>query len=154
MSVARERHSGHELSPVPSSVSARMSAVRQRHTEPEIAVRRIVYSLGVRYRVCANRLPGRPDLINQARAWCIFVHGCFWHGHDCMHGRLPKTNVEFWRKKRDINRSRDAKVQKALRTLGYRVLVVWQCEISVTARIRARLRNFLSIAKKSHNQYR
>lgn len=126
-----------------AAVSARMSAVRQRHTAPEVAVRRIVHALGVRYRVCSRSLPGRPDLSNQSHAWCIFVHGCFWHGHHCGRGRLPKVNIEFWRPKIERNRARDKEVQKALRATGFRVLTVWQCELDDYARIGLRLAHFL-----------
>jgi DNA mismatch endonuclease (patch repair protein) len=129
-------------------VSARMSAVRQRHTAPELAVRRLVYSLGARYRVCSTGLPGRPDLTNMTKAWCIFVHGCFWHGHDCKRGRLPKTNLRFWRPKIQRNRIRDAIVLEQLRARRYHVLIVWQCELAEPSRLRARVRRFLGVASK------
>ena len=125
-----------------------MSAVRQRHTAPEVAVRRIVHSLGVRFRVCCGCLPGRPDLSNQTHAWCIFVHGCFWHGHGCKRGRLPKVNLAFWQPKIERNRTRDTIVRKQLRALGYRVLTVWQCELVKSSRLRARLGQFLSVQSK------
>src|SRR2546426_9518024 len=86
------------LPPSPA-VSARMRSVRVRHTAPELAVRRMLHALGARFRVNPTDLPGRPDITNSRRKWCIFVHGCFWHGHTCWRGRLPKTNVRFWRDK-------------------------------------------------------
>ena len=131
-----------------ANVSARMSAVRQRNTAPELAVRRIVHSLGARYRVCCKGLPGRPDLSNQTRAWCIFVHGCFWHGHNCERGRLPKVNLDFWQPKIERNRTRDGAVQKVLRANGFRVLTVWQCELPQYSRLHARLARFLRVSRK------
>jgi DNA mismatch endonuclease, patch repair protein len=136
----------------PAKVSARMRAVRQRHTKPELAVRHIVRLLGVRYRVCCSTLPGRPDLSNQTRRWCIFVNGCFWHGHDCVRGRLPKINQNFWRPKIELNRARDAKVQKELHARGYRVLTVWQCGLVEPSRLRARLARFLQLPIKKVNR--
>jgi DNA mismatch endonuclease (patch repair protein) len=130
-------------------VHARMSAVRQRDTKPERAVRGIVHSLGVRYRVSYVRLPGRPDLVNTKKAWCIFVHGCFWHGHGCARGRLPKSNLRFWRPKIESNRLRDENVLKQLEALGYRVLVIWQCELAERSRLRARLAGFLGLTKRT-----
>lgn len=136
--------------PTPSSrVSARMSAVRQRHTAPEIAVRRLVYLLGVRYRVCCRSLPGRPDLSNQTNRWCIFVHGCFWHGHDCKRGRLPKVNLDFWRPKIERNRRRDEEVRTALIADGFRVLTVWQCELTEASQLRSKLARFLHVSRKT-----
>ena len=120
-----------------------MRAVRQRHTAPELAVRAIVRSLNVGYRVCAKHLPGRPDLSNKSRAWCIFVHGCFWHGHSCRRGRLPKTNLDFWEPKIASNRARDAAATKLLRAAGFRVFTVWQCQLSQTAAVQRRLARFL-----------
>lgn len=129
--------------PTTWKVSARMRAVRQRHTAPEIAVRQQVHSLGVGFRTCRPGLPGRPDIQNAAKGWCIFVHGCFWHGHNCRRGRLPKVNRGFWRPKIARNRLRDVEVAEQLRTLGFRVLTVWQCELDRPGRLRHRLSRFL-----------
>jgi DNA mismatch endonuclease (patch repair protein) len=132
-----------------ASVSARMSTVRQRHTAPEIAVRRLVHLLGVRYRVCCRDLPGRPDLSNQSNAWCIFVHGCFWHGHDCKRGRLPKVNLDFWQPKIERNRRRDEDVRKALIADDFRVLTVWQCELGESSKLHTKLAKFLRVSRKT-----
>src|SRR5262245_44035906 len=113
-----------------SARSALMSRIRGKDTAPEIAVRRGLKALGYRYRLHVNALPGRPDLVFPGRAKVIFVHGCFWHGHDCVHGRRrPKTNIEFWNAKANDNSARDARKKTALETAGWKVLVVWECEV-------------------------
>jgi DNA mismatch endonuclease (patch repair protein) len=112
-----------------AETTRRMRAVRQRDTAPELEVRRRLHALGVRYRVCPRDLPGRPDLANRAKGWALFVHGCFWHGHDCRLGTKPKANAEWWRAKIAANRERDERKKAALEALGLRVFVVWQCEL-------------------------
>lgn len=128
-----------------ATVSARMSAVKQKHTAPELAVRRIVYSLGTRYRVCSRNIEGRPDISNLSQKWCIFVHGCFWHGHDCRRGSLPKVNLGFWAPKIARNRERDKEVARQLRTHGFRVLTVWQCALEKPDRLKRRIAHFLRV---------
>jgi DNA mismatch endonuclease, patch repair protein len=125
------------------SVSARMRSVKVRHTAPELAVRRLLHALGVRFRVRPTNLPGRPDITNVGKRWCIFVHGCYWHGHSCWRGRLPKVNVAFWRKKISSNKERDKFKIKALRHQGFRVLVVWQCELDNAPVLQHRLARFV-----------
>lgn len=121
-------------------VSKRMRAVRQTGTKPEVAVRGILRALGMRYRSQVKALPGSPDLANQRAGWALFVHGCFWHGHEgCRLYRLPKTNPDFWQAKVEANRARDLRKEEALRELGLKVVVVWQCELSDPARLRRRL---------------
>lgn len=118
-----------------------MKAVRQRDTRPELMLRRWLHRAGLRFRVCAEDLPGRPDIANKTRKWCIFVHGCFWHGHrNCKLARLPKTNREWWLDKITANRKRDTKKRAALVRMGYRVETVWQCELSNESQINGRLR--------------
>jgi DNA mismatch endonuclease (patch repair protein) len=108
-----------------------MRRVRQRDTAPELAVRRQLSKLGVRYRICPRDLPGRPDLANKTRRWAVFVHGCFWHHHArCRLATVPASNRAFWTTKFEANRSRDARKVKALQSLGFRVFVVWQCQLS------------------------
>ena len=119
-----------------------MRKVRVRGTEPEIAVRRMLHSLGIRFRVRPTRLPGRPDITNLSKGWCIFVHGCFWHGHECKRGSLPKTNRSFWQRKILGNRKRDVLVEQELRSRGFRVLTVWQCELG-TEELKQRLLAFV-----------
>ncbi len=124
--------------------SALMARVRHRDTRPEMIVRRAAHRLGYRFRLQARDLPGRPDLVFRLRRKAIFVHGCFWHGHDCPRGvRIPKVNREFWSAKLAANRARDARQLDALREEGWRALVLWECELADADRLRRRLESFL-----------
>ena len=106
-----------------------MSAVRGRNTGPEKVVRKLVHALGYRYRLHCKSLPGQPDLVFSHRRKVIFVHGCFWHRHRCKRGRsTPVTRRRFWLEKFDNNKRRDARQGRKLRRLGWRVLVVWECQ--------------------------
>ena len=118
----------------PAKRSAVMRAVKGRDTTPELAVRRILREAGVGYRLGGCGLPGRPDLVMKGRRVAIFVHGCFWHGHDCPRGsRKPKTNAGYWSAKIARNRARDAVATAALRSAGWRVVTVWECEMKTAA---------------------
>ncbi len=121
-----------------------MRAVRGRDTGPERAVRRLLTGLGLRYRLQRRDLPGSPDIAFAGRRTALFVHGCFWHGHDCRRGaREPKANADYWRAKIARNRARDSEAQARLAELGWRALVVWECELrdepALTRRLRAAL---------------
>jgi len=121
-----------------------MQRIRSKDTKPELRVRRLVHSLGFRYRLHARELPGRPDLVFRRRRKVIFVHGCYWHVHDCPLGRVaPATNAEFWRNKRQGNVDRDARNLAALAEGGWDVLVIWQCELADASALTQRIRNFL-----------
>jgi DNA mismatch endonuclease (patch repair protein) len=110
--------------------SAIMRAVRGEDTAPERAVRRLLRAFAPGYRLHRKDVPGRPDVAYVGRKAAIFVHGCFWHGHDCARGaRAPKANSDYWREKIAKNRARDARNLAALADLGWRALVVWECEI-------------------------
>ena len=127
--------------------SAVMRAVRSRDTTPERTVRAAVRALGYarRYRLNGAHLPGSPDLVFTALDKVIFVHGCFWHGHDCKRGaRRPKDNAAYWRAKIDRNRVRDSAALKALRCEGWSALVVWECETRDAAALSRKLAAFLS----------
>jgi DNA mismatch endonuclease, patch repair protein len=117
-----------------SDRSERMRAVKQRDTEPELALRHGLHRLGLRYRLCGEGLPGRPDLVFPRFGVAVFVHGCFWHGHSCGAGRLPTSNAEYWATKIAANVQRDRRKTRQLRQLGWRVLVVWECKLSSAAR--------------------
>jgi DNA mismatch endonuclease, patch repair protein len=120
-----------------------MAAVRSKDTQPEMMVRRLVHSMGYRYRLHAARLPGKPDLVFAGRRKIIFVHGCFWHQHKgCKGSHLPKSNVGYWLPKLERNRLRDAEHLKALRRSGWRCLILWECELSKSAQAK-RIRRFL-----------
>ncbi|WP_293760613.1 very short patch repair endonuclease [uncultured Aquitalea sp.] len=120
-----------------------MSRVRSKNTGPEMKVRRLVFSMGFRYRLHVAKLPGKPDLVFRRKAKVIFVHGCFWHGHDCGRCRIPKTRTEYWMAKIKSNVERDARTQFALREAGWSVLILWECMIKDEDALRAKLENFL-----------
>ena len=112
----------------PEQRSAVMRRVRGQNTTPELAVRRILRAAGVGYRLGGTGLPGRPDVVMKGRRTVIFVHGCFWHGHDCPRGaRQPKANADYWSAKIGRNRARDAATYVALEAAGWRVITVWEC---------------------------
>lgn len=126
--------------------SAVMRAVKSSDTAPERAVRAAARAAGYgrRYRLGGGGLPGKPDLVFGAMGKVVFVHGCFWHGHDCKRGaRTPKDNASYWRAKIGRNVARDVETLRALRSLGWRSLVVWECETRDTAKLSARLATFL-----------
>jgi DNA mismatch endonuclease, patch repair protein len=126
--------------------SARMSAIRGRDTGPELAVRRIVYGLGYRYRLHGAELPGRPDLVFRRRRRVIFVHGCFWHRHSdlaCKLARLPKSRLEFWGPKLERNRLRDKINEEMLKSMGWGYLTIWECELRAPSSLQKRIRAFL-----------
>lgn len=120
-----------------------MSAVRTKNTGPELAVRRLLHAAGYRYRLHRIDLPGKPDIVFPGRRKIIFVHGCFWHGHRCAKGQLPKSRRGYWGKKIIDNRKRDAANSRRLRQLGWGTIVVWQCELKSEAILNARLHGFL-----------
>lgn len=113
----------------PENRSALMSRIRSRDTKPEMAVRRLLHGLGYRYVLHDTRLPGKPDLVFPSRRKVLFVHGCFWHGHDCGRGFRPVKNAEFWAAKIDGNRARDRRHVRAISAQGWQVLTVWECAI-------------------------
>jgi len=120
--------------------SAVMRQVKGSGTTPERTLRRLLTGLGARYRLNRKDLPGSPDLVLPGRRLAIFAHGCFWHGHDCQRGaRVPKANRDYWLGKVGRNRARDAAVGMALAEAGWRVEVVWECEMKNEAALRARL---------------
>jgi len=106
-----------------------MSRVHGRDTQPEIVVRKMLHKKGAIYRLYRSDLPGKPDIVLPKRKLALFVHGCFWHGHEgCRKGSLPKSRVEYWRKKTEANKERDKKVIEQLNELGWKTMVIWQCE--------------------------
>lgn len=106
-----------------------MSNISGKETKPEILVRKYLFSKGFRFRKNVNELPGKPDIVLPKFGVVILVHGCFWHGHSCKKGKLPSSNVQFWKNKISQNINRDVIVIKRLNDLGWRVFVLWQCEI-------------------------
>jgi DNA mismatch endonuclease (patch repair protein) len=121
-----------------------MSLVRSKDTHAEIIVRRLVHSMGYRYRLHDRRLPGTPDLVFAGRRRVIFIHGCFWHQHACTNGdRMPKSRVRFWRGKLLGNVARDRRAAGKLRRDGWGVLTVWECQLKDTKRLAKRIVSFL-----------
>lgn len=106
-----------------------MSQVGTKNTKPEMVVRRALHRLGYRYRLHRKDLPGSPDIVFPGCRKAVFVHGCFWHGHGCRWGKLPKSRPDYWQPKIDANRERDSRNIRALNASGWDVLVVWQCEL-------------------------
>lgn len=126
--------------------SAIMRAVKSKDTKPEMIVRRLIHGMGYRYRLHGRGLSGKPDLVFAGRRKVIFVHGCFWHGHNCPRGaRQPKANGEYWKTKIARNIQRDSASVVVLRKVGWQVMTVWECETKVGNRLalEQRLRNFL-----------
>ncbi len=124
-----------------------MRSIRGANTTPELRVRKLIHSLGYRYRLYVKELPGKPDLYFPRLRKAIFIHGCFWHQHDCKRGRLPSTNIEFWRKKLEKNRDRDKRDTDLLINLGVDVLIIWQCEIDESGSLVNKIIDFLGKRK-------
>jgi DNA mismatch endonuclease (patch repair protein) len=124
--------------------SSLMSRVHSKHTKPEMIVRRVTHALAYRFRLHRSDLPGSPDLVFPRLRKVIFVHGCFWHRHEgCPKTTVPKTRVNFWRKKFAANRVRDRRNVQALRALGWKAEVIWECDTRDLAALRRKIRRFL-----------
>lgn len=114
----------------PQQRHANMAAIRAKDTKPEIVVRKYLWKEGFRYRLNYPRLPGKPDMVLSKYRTCIFVNGCFWHGHEgCKFYTIPKSNVEFWQNKVRRNRERDLDVQHRLASMGWHCITIWECEL-------------------------
>lgn len=121
-----------------------MRAVKSKDSNPEMAVRRMAHRMGYRYRLHRKDLPGKPDLAFESRRKVIFVNGCFWHGHNCKRGdRTPKNNRDYWQKKIARNKERDLEHLTALKDKGWRVLIIWECEVNMGNGLDERLQDFL-----------
>ena len=128
----------------PSERSERMSRIKSKNSTPEVKLRRLIHGMGFRYRLHKKGLPGKPDLVFKSRRAIVFMHGCFWHRHgNCHLARLPKSRVEFWEKKLESNRIRDKRNLVLLRELGWESLVVWECELTETEKVRGKIQRFL-----------
>ncbi|WP_454734295.1 very short patch repair endonuclease [Cupriavidus pauculus] len=128
----------------PTARSQRMALIRGKDTKPELAVRKLVFAAGYRYRLHGTNLPGRPDLVFAGTRKVIFVHGCFWHRHEgCRLARLPKSRVEFWSAKLEGNRARDARNLQALSEMGWAAMVVWECDLADEKSLMEKIRAFL-----------
>lgn len=129
----------------PAQRSRTMAAVKSANTKPEMLVRRLLHSLGYRYRLHQIRLPGKPDIVFPGRKKIIFIHGCFWHGHDCKRGsRKPSTRQDYWLPKIERNQQRDQTHTLALETAGWSVMILWECELKDRTALIQKLKTFLS----------
>lgn len=128
--------------------SRNMALVRTRDTTPELIVRKIIHAEGFRFRLHRADLPGKPDIVLPKHHAVVFVHGCFWHAHGCRRGAAPSSNTEFWERKRQANVQRDQRQRSQLQAMGWRVLVVWECETRDRETLRASLRSFLLATQK------
>ncbi len=137
----------------PETRSRIMRAVKGRDTTPELIVRQLAHSMGYRYRLHRKDLAGKPDIVFPRLRKVIFVHGCFWHGHDCARGaRVPKNNREYWTKKIEKNRARDEDALVALREAGWQTDVLWECQLKDQKWIEQRLRGFLARSNEEINR--
>ncbi len=126
--------------------SENMKRIRSKDTRPELVVRRLLYSLGYRYRLHRHGLPGRPDLVFYGRKKIIFVHGCYWHAHGCKLAHTPKSNTAYWSPKLQRNIDRDKRNREKLSEFGWQTLVIWECEIKAGEVLQKRLIDFLGEA--------
>ena len=126
-----------------------MSRIKSTDTKPEIILRKKLYAQGYRYRINYKKLPGKPDIVLSKYRTVIFVHGCFWHGHEsCKDAHLPKTNVAFWDKKINENINRDKKVVESLQQRGFNVLIVWECQLT-PAKLSTTIANITTILNET-----
>ncbi len=120
-----------------------MRSVASKNTRPELIVRRTLHAMGYRFRLHRKDLPGKPDIVLPKYRKVIFVHGCFWHAHGCSKGQPPKSRLDYWLPKLDQNVERDRTKKEHLESLGWRALVIWQCETKDTAALASRLQAFV-----------
>jgi DNA mismatch endonuclease (patch repair protein) len=120
-----------------------MSKIRGKDTKPEKIVRSLLHSMGYRFRLHRKDLPGKPDIVLPKYKTVIFVHGCFWHGHDCKNGKLPKTNISYWAEKIKQNKTRDENATTELERMGWKVFAVWSCETLSSERLAEKISRIL-----------
>lgn len=130
--------------------SRTMRAIKSKNTKPEMTVRRMVHGMGYRFRLHLKDLPGSPDLVFPSRMKVVWVHGCFWHGHNCKRGaRQPKTNVKYWSAKIERNMQRDSNSVEILKRMGWSSLVIWECTLKFPEVVKLEIRAFLSETKRA-----
>ncbi len=124
--------------------SRNMSAIKSKNTKPEIAVRKLLHSMGYRFRLHSKGLPGSPDIVLPKYKTVIFVHGCFWHRHEnCKYASTPKTRQEFWENKFKVNVKRDLEIQEKIKNIGWKSVVIWECETKKVDNLREKLIDFI-----------
>jgi DNA mismatch endonuclease (patch repair protein) len=114
-----------------------MAAIKNKNTKPEVNIRKALFAKGFRYRIHNKKLPGCPDLVFSKYKAVIFIHGCFWHNHDCKLGKLPSTNLDFWKEKLEKNKERDLRNIVELKNMGWKVKVIWLCQIEDKKRLKS-----------------
>lgn len=123
-----------------------MSKIRSKNTKPELALRKALFTYGFRYRVNDTKLPGKPDIVLPKYKTVIFIHGCFWHGHQgCKRGHIPKSNIDYWQNKINSNRERDNSNTNQLISLGWNVIVVWECEIKTVKKLESIVNKIIDV---------
>lgn len=132
--------------------SATMRAVKSKNTSPEMRVRRLLHKAGYRYRLHRADLPGKPDIVFPARRKIVFLHGCFWHGHDCRPKIRPTSNTAYWTPKIEGNMARDARNIEALREAGWQVLVLWECQLKDETIVLKTLTAFLAERRETQTK--
>ncbi|MGA8028755.1 MAG: DNA mismatch endonuclease Vsr [Bryobacteraceae bacterium] len=125
--------------------SANMRAIRSKDMLPELRVRSLIHRLGYRFRLHRKDLPGKPDLVFAPRRKVVFVHGCFWHSHDCAIAHVPKSNRDYWQPKLQRTTNRDKRNVEALQAKGWQVLVIWECEVRDGGTLKKRIKQFLGV---------
>ena len=129
--------------------SRNMSAIKSKNTKPEIAVRKVLHSMGYRFRLHRKNLPGSPDIVLPKYKTVIFVHGCFWHRHEnCKYASTPKTREEFWQNKFKVNLKRDREIQEKIKNIGWKSVVIWECEVKNN---KLNLEEFIGLLLKKNN---
>lgn len=130
----------------PEQRSRNMAAIKSRNTKPELIVRKIAHSLGYRFRLHRKDISGKPDLVFPRLKKVIFVHGCYWHMHNCKYGSvIPKTNAAFWKNKRESNVARDLRNMQSVEKFGWEPLVVWECQTRQIIQLSKTLSSFLDM---------
>ena len=133
------------LNKVSEQRSRNMSAIKSKNTKPEIAVRKLLHSMGYRFRLHRKDLPGSPDIVLAKYKTVIFVHGCFWHRHEnCKYASIPKTRKEFWEKKFQANVKRDLEIQEKIKNIGWKYVLIWECEARNIESIEEKIKRFLN----------
>lgn len=128
----------------PEARSRLMAGIGSRDTKPELAVRRLLHSMGFRFRIHRRDLPGTPDIVLPRLQTAVYVHGCLWHGHACKVDKMPKSRTDYWGPKIEANKARDTRKRRELRALGWKVIVVWECELRNEAKLGSKLRRNLA----------
>ncbi|HOV80122.1 MAG TPA: very short patch repair endonuclease [Bacillota bacterium] len=134
----------------PETRSRIMARVRGKNTKPELTVRKALHAAGFRFRLHRKDLPGNPDVTLPRYRTAVFVHGCFWHGHNCSRFRMPSSNVGYWQRKIERNKERDAAVLEALERMGWRVWILWSCNIEKGVRELIRFLEYIKNADKDN----